>query len=173
MAWQAMVLINLGAPRNARIAWSATPLPALTNISELAAAAAFASLDARRFLHNDSAPTVLEAADGNWGAAQAALGGPSLTASLASLAAAFDQHLAPACRQPNTRYDHWRSWCLVLTWAVARRCLHRLLPMDSETIKALTWDLASFCAPSSRIQAVWASIQARHRRFGLTPPLNE
>ena len=172
-AWQAMVLINLGAPRNARIAWSATPLPALTNIGDLAAAAAFAGLDARRFLHNDSAPTVLEAADGNWGAAQAALGGPALVASIASLAAAFDQHLAPACRQPNTRYDHWRSWCLVLTWAVARRCLHRLLPMDSETIKALTWDLASFCAPSCRIQAVWASIQARHRRFGLTPPLNE
>jgi hypothetical protein len=131
-AWQAMVLINLGAPSTARIAWSATPLPAITNISDITAASAFTGLDARQFLHNDSAPTVLEAADGNWGAAQASLGGPALGASITSLAAAFDQHLAPACRQPNTRYDHWRSWCLVLTWAVARRCLHRILPMDPE-----------------------------------------
>ena len=172
-AWKAMVLVYLGAPRNAQPAWSVTPLPALSNIGALRGSTAFVGLDAHRILHNDSAPTALEAADGNWGAAQAALGGPALGASLASLAAAFDQHLAPARRQPSTRLEHWRAWSLVLTWAVARRCLHRLLPMDLETMKALTWDLVSFCTPSSRIEAVWGAVQARHRRFGLVPPLNE
>ena len=172
-AWKAMVLVRLGPPRNAVLAWSATPLPALSNIADLAGASAFEGLDARRLLHNDAAPTALELADGNWGAAQAALGGPALDASLDCLATAFDQHLAPARRQPSTRLAHWRAWSLVLTWAVARRCLHRILPMDSVTIKALTWDLVSFCVTSSRIEAVWAAVQARHRRFGLIPPLNE
>ena len=172
-AWKSLVAINLGAPRSTSPAWSATPLPTLSNIGALSGAAAFLGLDAHRLLHNDSAPTMLEASDGNWGAAQAALGAPSLSASLASLAAAFDQHLAPARRQPRTRLEHWRAWSLVLTWAIARRCLPRVLPMDQETIKALTWDLVSFCVTSSRIEAVWAAIQARHRRFGVTPPLNE
>ena len=129
-----MVLVYLGAPRTAQPAWSNTPLPALVNIGDLSAASAFTGLDFSRLLHNDAAPTALEAAEGNWGAAQASIGVPSLGASLSSLAAAFDQHLAPGCRQPTTRSEHWRSWCLVLTWAVARRCLPRLLPMDTETI---------------------------------------
>ena len=168
-----MVLVRLGAPRDVSPRWSNTPLPALSNIAALTTATAFSGLDAHRLLHNDSAPTALELADGNWGAAQAALGGPALSATLAGLADAFDQHLAPARRQPSTRLQHWRAWSLVLTWAVARRCLHRILPMDSTAIKALTWDLISFSVTSSRIEAVWAAVQARHRRFGFVPPLNE
>ena len=101
-----MVLVRLGAPRDVRPTWSTTPLPALSNIDALSRVTAFAGLDAHRLLHNDSAPTALEAADGNWGAAQAALGGPALSATLSGLAAAFDQHLAPARRQPSTRLEH-------------------------------------------------------------------
>ena len=172
-AWKQMVLVRLGAPRDIPPSWSSTPLPALSNIDAFTCASAFTGLDAHRLLHNDSAPTVLEVADGNWGAAQAALGGPALSATLSGLAAAFDQHLAPARRQPSTRLEHWRAWSLVLTWAVARQCLHRILPMDQVSMKALTWDLISFSVTSSRIEAVWAAVQARHRRFGLVPPLNE
>jgi len=73
-AWKSLVAINLGAPRSTSPAWSATPLPTLSNIGALSGAAAFLGLDAHRLLHNDSAPTTLEASDGNWGAAQAALG---------------------------------------------------------------------------------------------------
>ena len=93
----------------------------LSNIDDLTCASAFAGLDAQRLLHNDSAPTALEVAEGNLGAAQASFGGPALGASLASLAAAFDRHYAPARQQLNTRLVGLEHWRLVLTWAVARR----------------------------------------------------
>jgi hypothetical protein len=74
---------------------------------------------------------------------------------VATLAAAFDEHLAPACRQPRTRADYWRAWRLLFTWAVARR---DILPMSLDTLKALTWDLVCFAIPSSQIELVWKSV---------------
>jgi hypothetical protein len=65
-AWRSMVSVRLGAG-NVRLAWSKIPMPALMNLSELAQASAFACVDRERILHDDSAPTVLERADGNWG----------------------------------------------------------------------------------------------------------
>jgi hypothetical protein len=115
-----MVLVNLEAPRHVHPSWSVTALPALSNIAVLSGSAAFAGLDAHRLLHNDSAPTALERSEGKWGVAQAVLGGPALSASLTSLVAAFDQHLAPARRQPRTRLEHWRAWSHVGTWPCPR-----------------------------------------------------
>jgi len=92
---------------------------------------------------------------------------------VAALAAAFDKHLAPACRQPRTRADYWRAWRLVVTWAVARQAVHDILPMPLDTLKALTWDMVCFAVPSSQIELVWKSVQARHRQFQLRQPLCE
>jgi hypothetical protein len=72
---------------------------------------------------------------------------------VATLAAAFDEHLAPACRQPLATCD--------------------ILPMSLDTLKALTWDLVCFAVPSSQIELVWKSVQARHRHFQRRPPLYE
>ena len=66
-AWRSMVAVRLGAG-HARLAWSKTPMPALTNLAELGHASAFGGVDRQRILHDDSAPTELERADGNWGA---------------------------------------------------------------------------------------------------------
>ena len=103
---------------NTRLVWSRTPLPALENLGDLHQAVAFRSIDRSRVLLNDSAPTDLEWADGNRAPAirklSGKLSGPSATTQ--SLAAAFDQHLAPSCRQPRTRADYWRAWRLVITY---------------------------------------------------------
>ena len=47
-----------------------------------------------------------------------------------------------------------------------------LLPMDTDTLKALTWDLITQAASASLIEAVWNAIQARHRQNHLTPPID-
>jgi hypothetical protein len=46
-AWRRMVAVRLGAG-NVQLAWSKTPMTALTNISELAHASAFAGVDWQR-----------------------------------------------------------------------------------------------------------------------------
>ena len=173
-AWKSMVAVRLGAG-NTPLRWSKTPLPALENLGELRHADAFGAADRDRILLDDSAPTALDRADGNWGPAVRRLVGHNAPArvTVATLAAAFDEHLAPACRQPRTRADYWRAWRLVITWAVARRAVQDILPMSLDTLKALTWDMVCFAVPSSQIELVWKSVQARHRQFQLRQPLCE
>jgi len=62
----------------------------------------------------------------------------SPAATVASLAAQSEQHLAPAIRQPRTRADYWRSWRMVLIWAIARKAVELVLPMSLEMPRALT-----------------------------------
>ena len=173
-AWKSTVVVRLGAGA-ARVSWSRTALPAIENLGELHGAAVFRQVDRDRILLNDSLPTALERADGNWGPAVRRLAGSRLDANttVARLAAAFDRHLGPACRQPSTRADYWRAWRLVVTWAVARKAVHAILPMSLETLKALTWDLVCFAVPSSQVELVWKAVQARHRLFQLRVPLCE
>jgi hypothetical protein len=83
-AWRSMVVVRLGAG-HARLALSKTPMPALTNLAELGHAA-FAGVDRER-IYDDSAPTELERADGNWGTLARRLGaqGGGTGATVASL----------------------------------------------------------------------------------------
>jgi hypothetical protein len=138
-AWRSMVVVRLGAG-HARLAWSKTSMPALTDLAELGYAPAFAGVDRQLILHDDSAPTELERADGNWGAVARRLGasGGGTGATVWSLASEFDRHLAPSIRQPRIRADYWQAWRLVVTWGVARKALGAVLPMSLTTLKALT-----------------------------------
>ena len=173
-AWKSMVAVRLMSP-GAHLEWSRTPLPAITNLDAVRDASAFAGVDKSRLFLNDTAPTALERAKGNWGPAVRGLcdAGASPAATVASLSAAFDQHLAPAGRQPRTLADYWRAWRLVVTWAVARKAVDLILPMSMDTLKALTWDMVCFAVPSSQIEMVWRSIQARHSQFQLRQPFFE
>ncbi len=62
-------------------------------------------------------PIALERADGNWGPTVRRLGGhyASAHATVPTLAAAFDEHLALACQRQRTWVDYWRGWPLVVT----------------------------------------------------------
>jgi hypothetical protein len=173
-AWKSMVVVQLMAA-GTQLDWSRTPLPAIVNLEAVRAASIFSGVDTHKIFLNDTAPTALERASGNWGPAVRSLcdAQASPAATVASLAAQFEQHLAPAIRQPRTRADYWRAWRMVVTWAIARKAVEMILPMPLETLKALTWDMVCFAVPSSQIEMVWRSIQARHRQFQMRQPLFE
>ena len=175
-AWKNMVMVQLGAG-NTRLVWSWTQLPALENLGDLHHTFAFRSIDRSRVLLNDSAPTDLERADGNWAPAIRKLSGKLSrpTATVKFLATSFDQHLAPWCKQPLTRAYYWRALRLVITWAVARKAIRLILSVSLDTLKALTWVLVCFLVQSSQVEMVkvWKAYQALHRQFQLPPPLLE
>jgi len=172
-AWRAHVRIQLGAACEAHVRWSrGRSMPVLDNVEVIRHAHAFDGIDLRPVLLNVSAPTAMERGDGNWDTALHGLGGPGLTASLAQLTDAFNQHVWPARAQPSTRSKQWASWALVVTWAVARKAMDGILPMSTDTLKALTWDLLAFRMSRAQILAVRNAVQARHRSFALTPPIH-
>ena len=59
-----------------------------------------------------------------------------------------------------------------MSWAIARKAVKLLLPMSTDTLKVLIWDLITHAASASLIEAVWHAIQARHRQYYLTPPID-
>ena len=172
-AWKTHVQIQLGAACAGHLRWSrGRAMPTLANAEVIRRAHAFDGIDLGPLLCDASAPTALERGDGNWDAALHGLGGLGLSASLAQLTGAFNQHVWPARAQPSTRGKHWSNWVLVVTWAVARKAIELILPMSTDTLKALTWDLLSFRMSRSQISAVWCAVQARHRAYALTPPIH-
>jgi hypothetical protein len=114
-AWKSMVVVRLMAA-GMQLDWSRTPLPAIVNLEAVRTASIFSGVDTHKIFLNDTAPTALERASGNWGPAVRNLcdAQASPAATVASLAAQFEQHLAPAIRQPRTRADYWRAWRMVL-----------------------------------------------------------
>ena len=172
-AWRATALLRLGVASSDRmVVFGRGPLPFIKNVSQLHDSHVFEGQNHRALLHDVSMPTALERADGNWERVISQLGGPSLSASVDELAAAFDTHIMPAVVRPRTREGHYRYWSVVVTWAIVRKSVHLLMPMTRHTLKAITWDLVSFATSRSLVSSVWSAIQARHKFFGFNPPLD-
>ena len=170
-AWRMQVQVRLGAPWGHNLTWSSGTLPALTCLARLVGAPAFAGLPVRALLLDESDPTTLERADGNWEAALQGIANPAADASLDDLAAAFNTHIWPSRTQPRTRERNWAHWTPVVTWAIARGATNRLMPMNRDTLKALSWDFLMMGASRSQIVAVWSAVQSRHMSFGFDPPI--
>ena len=100
------------------------------------------------------------------------MGGPYRPRSLADLTAQFYRHVLPSRAEPRTRAKNWRYCSCAVTWAIARKAVGLLLPMSTDTLKALIWDLIIHPASASLTEAVWNAIQARHRQYNLTPPID-
>ena len=64
----------------------------------------------RALLLDESDPTTLERADGNWEAALQGIANPAADASLDDLAAAFNAHIWPSRTQQRTRERNWAHW---------------------------------------------------------------
>ena len=77
----------------------------------------------------------------------------------------------PSRTQPRTRERNWAHWTPVVTWAIARGATNRLMPMNRDTLKALSWDFLMMGASRSQIVAVWSAVQSRHMSFGFDPPI--
>jgi hypothetical protein len=171
-AFRSSVINQLGAGHGNRAKWSKSGgMPFLKNLSELADSPALQTPNSAGVLLNTSARTVLEAADGNAPAALAHALGPAPT-SISGLVAAFNQHIWPSRSQPLTRAKHWDNWAVVVTWAIAWGAVHAILPMHTDILKALTWELLCMGTPRSVIIAIWAAVQHRHRTAGLPPPIH-
>ena len=141
LAFRAAVIIGLGADFGNRARWSASQgMPFVTNLLDLAASPAFAACDPTDILCNLSAKTALESADGNWAGVPASLQ-PRPATCLADLTAAFNKHVWPSRSQASTRSKHWVNWAVVVTWAVAWGAAHLILPMSTDTLKGLSWEL--------------------------------
>ena len=132
--------------------WSTAQLPTLKVIDALPNLPQAPPGGASHLLSNDSDPTAFEVSDGNWEGVAAGLcdfGASSLT----SLATAFSTHVLPSSAHADTRRKHWRCWRGILTWAVARRCLHRVLPMSQKVLHALLMELLCLDCSHSTVKA--------------------
>ena len=146
-------------------------MPFLKNLDELADSPALAAPNAPGVLLNNSARTIPEATDGNLPAALLHAAGPARS-TLDGMVAAFNQHIWPSRSQPSTRTKHWDNWAVVVTWAIAWGVVHAILPMHTDLLKALTWELLCMGTSRAVITAIWAAIQNRHRAAGMIPPIH-
>ncbi len=94
-------------------------------------------------------------------------------ASVAQLAAIFEECVGPAQLEASTRSNYHASCRLVITWGIAHWCVADVLPMAKDTLKALTLELLMTGCATGTIRNVWSSIEERHRRFGYPLPLGE
>ena len=172
-AWRSLVRVRLGSAIAGAVRFKNGPLPIISNMSVLKRSHLFAGPNQSAILSDISMATALENGDGNWEAVIQSMGGPRLGASVSDLAAAFDRHVLPSRAKPGTRRGNWHYWSCVITWAIVRKATGELLPMRRDTLKALSMDLILFATSHSSIRAVWGAVNARHRLFGFTPPLNE
>ncbi len=166
------VVIELGPDAAPHLRWGRSTLPTLLDVEPLRDAAVAAGLDDGALFANFSSRTPLEQSDGNWTGLAARLGPTVCESSEVRRAAAFRQYILPSTEgAPSTRGSAWRNWRGILTWATARRCLHRVLPMPTLTLESLLWDLVSLDCTYPMIKGYLDCIQARHRRFRQASPI--
>lgn len=168
---RAEVALAVGPQVAPTLSWSSCQLPTLKNVTPLRSLLRTASLGAEIFLADNSELTAFEASDGNWERVAADL--PLIPhPSIQSLSAAFVSHVLPSSFGVGTRKKYWRCWRGILTWAVARGCLQRLLPMSKDILHAFFMDLVLLGCGYSTIKSYMDSIQSRHRAHALPTPLH-
>ncbi len=150
--------------------WSTTQLPTLQFVDALRDLPQVPSGSAAHLFSNDSDPTAFEVSDGNWEGVAAGLCA-SGASTLTSLSSAFTTHVLPSSAHADTRSKHWRCWRGILTWAVARRCLPRVLPMSQKVLHAFLMELLCLDCSHSTIKGFLDCIQSRHRMFNKPSPL--
>ena len=154
------------------LCWSSAGFPTIMDVQVLAADPLFASLEAgqrERLLDDQSAQTAVERGDGILPAVR--IREPQVRlASVAQLAAVFQECVAPASLEASTRRGYQALWRTVLTWGIAHEIVADLLPMSRTTLTALTQEMLMVGCSAGTIKNLWSSIEDRHRRFGLAMP---
>jgi hypothetical protein len=135
----------------------------------LAAAAAGLRID--RWLYADADETALKAYQANWRPAVRELAaGPRTVPSVAESLAAFNRHILPMERAPGTRGKYLTHRQTILTLAVWKGVLPRLLSMSSDLMRAFLWDALAFEASLSVLRQAINAVLAWHDRLRLEPP---
>ena len=124
----------------------------------------------KQLLDDLSLPTAVEAGDGHFPAVVSHRREGRLSTP-AQLAAIFDETIMPAALQQSTRNSYFASWKVVLSWGIAHNEVKLLLPMNRDTLKAVTQELLMVGCSAGSIRNIWSAIEDRHRRYGYAPPL--
>ena len=170
------MIFNLGAA-GAEPRWNArTVIPTLLDFTPIRAFAARRGLGIGPWLLEDGGLGPLEACQGRWRPAIAALAAdpraPGGVPSIADSVAAFNQYVRPLERAHRTRSKYLTHRRSVLTWAVWKGCLPQLLPMADDTLRAFLWDCLAFEASVSVLQHAVDAVKGWHRRLGMRVPLD-
>ena len=168
-----MVAVNLMPSTVWSLRFTGHGFPTIDNVDLLRTEAQFWTLGdgkLRHLLQDTSPRTAVEAGDGHFPAVTAKRKVSRLS-SASELAAIFDECVMPSQLQQSTRINYWGSWKTVLTWGVAHEEVKSFLPMNQETLKAITQELLMVDCAAGTIRNLWSAIEDRHRIFGYTPPL--
>ena len=170
---RALVLVEVGPAVACDLVWRArTTLPTIDNLRILQPLLERLELDVEWYTACDDRLMELEESEGNWQAAIGNLAAENAeNETVADLSRMFRDHVRPLERAHKTRKKHSTSWNSVVTWAVARSALQKILPMSDSTLEALLWDALSLGASLPVLKGLINSIKARHRRHQLVPPL--
>jgi len=177
---RAEVVLAVGPTIAPRLQWCETRIPALCSLEPLRPLIIRTlnglSRDGvtigERLILDISAPTPLERQDGHWEQALTLLPRREASeSSVAGMAALFERYVRPSFQGERTRRKAWYGWRAVICWAVARDCLHSVLPMTRETLHAFLWELLRLECSHSIIKGTVNAIQSRHRFFRLTSPI--
>jgi hypothetical protein len=174
VAFRNTVVFNLGAGAADGVRWNArTTVPTLASLAPLRALAARRGWDIEAWLFDDSARTTLEAAEGRWRPAIAALAlAPGVVSSIGASLGHFNTHICPHERNVSTRHKYLVQRISALTWAVWKGCLPQLLPMSDDLLRAYIWDCLAFETSHSVLKHTIGAIKAWHQRFGMAAPVD-
>jgi hypothetical protein len=73
-------------------------------------------------------------------------------------------------RAQGTRHKYVTHRLSILTWAVWKGCLDRLLPMSDDLLRAYIWDSLAFEASLPVLKHAIGAIKAWHQRLGMPAP---
>ena len=165
------VIIAVGPALAPSLRWTASSIPTVANVEDaLGAVVRRKCADWKAILRDPSASSALQDAHGNWEVTFLSLAG-EVGPSIEAMSLAFETHIWPLGSVKATRTKAWRNWRTVLTWAVARNALHRILPMDRTVLQALIWECTAAGGTRDVIRSLLNGIISRHRDAGLPSPL--
>ena len=174
VAFRNTVVLNLGAGAVADVRWNTrTTVPTLSTFAPLRALAARRGWDIDAWFFDDGACTALEAAEGRWRPAIAALAfAPGVVSSIGASVAAFNAEVRPGERARSTRLKYLAHRLSILTWAVWKGCLPQLLPMSDDLLRAYIWDSLAFETSLSVLKHAVGAVKAWHQRLGMAAPMD-
>ena len=169
--YRGAVTLALGPALAPAALWTRGAIPTLRNGAELLPALIRLRCPHWRIaLLNNSDNSPLDGTHGHYEPviARLAVATPN---TLGAMSQAFTDIIVPLGSARGTRVKAWRNWLTVLTWALARGALGRVLPMDVDTLQAMLWDLTAMGASKSTLKSVVDSVIARHRDAHLPSPV--
>ena len=171
-ALRSAVIVAIGPALAPQVRWTSSSLPTVDNVEVvLSGVIRRCCTNAPALLRDSSAASALDGVRGNWEPILTRLAA-AVPSTIEAMSAAFEAHILPLATVRGTRTKAWRNWRTVLTWAAARGALHRILPMDRQTLQAMFWEFTAMGGSSSTLRSVLNAVIARHREVGLPSPVS-